>query len=115
MADNVAIKLRFRQQVAAEALKNIPKRAKRLFLGSIARASLGRVRTILVGREGCKNRYMKREGIDARTLVRTQTIHLCLDSQFNLPGLIVPIGINIYDVPGRRSSRRDVSDLSFYD
>jgi len=31
MADNVAIKLRFRQQVAAEALKNIPKRAKRVF------------------------------------------------------------------------------------
>ena len=38
MADNVAIKLRFRQQVAAEALKNIPKRAKRVFLGSIVRA-----------------------------------------------------------------------------
>jgi hypothetical protein len=35
MADNVAIKLRFRQQVAAEALKNIPKRAKRVFLGPI--------------------------------------------------------------------------------
>ena len=71
MADNVAIKLRFRQQVAAEALKNISKRAKRLFLGSIARAGLGRLRTISVGRKGCKNRYMKREGIDARTLVRT--------------------------------------------
>ena len=38
MADNVAIKLRFRQQVAAEALKNISKRAKRVFLGSIVRA-----------------------------------------------------------------------------
>ncbi len=31
MADNVAIKLRFRQQVAAEGLKNIPKRAKPVF------------------------------------------------------------------------------------
>ena len=31
MADIVAIELGFRQQVAAEALKNIPKRAKRLF------------------------------------------------------------------------------------
>ena len=34
MADIIAIELRFRQQVAAEALKNIPKRAKRVFLGS---------------------------------------------------------------------------------
>jgi hypothetical protein len=34
MTDNVAIKLRFRQQVAAEGLKNISKRAKRVFLGS---------------------------------------------------------------------------------
>jgi len=33
MADNVAIKLRLRQQVAAEALKNIPKRAKPVFQG----------------------------------------------------------------------------------
>ena len=32
MTDNVVIELRFRQQVAAEALKNIPKRAKRIFL-----------------------------------------------------------------------------------
>jgi hypothetical protein len=31
MADNVAIELGFRQQVAAEALKNIPEPAKRLF------------------------------------------------------------------------------------
>ena len=113
MADNVSIKLRFRQQVAAEALKNISKRAKRVFLGSIVCARLGRLRTILIGREGRKNRYMKREGIDARTLVRTRTIHLCLDSQFNLPGLIIPIGIHIHDVPGRQSSRRDVGDLSF--
>ena len=115
MADIVAIELGFRQQVAAEALKNIPKRAKRIFLGSVVRARLSRLRTILIGREGRKNRYMKREAIDARTLVRTQTTHLCLDSQFNLPGLIIPIGINIYDVPGRKSSRRDVSDLSFHD
>jgi len=34
MVDILAIKLRFRQQVAAEALKNISKRAKRAFLGS---------------------------------------------------------------------------------
>jgi hypothetical protein len=39
MGDIVAIELRFRQQVAAEALKNIPKRAKRLFLGSALRAA----------------------------------------------------------------------------
>jgi len=32
-----------------------------------------------------------------------------------LSGLVIPIGINIYDVPGRQSSRGDVSDLSFYD
>ena len=38
MADNVAIKPGFRQQVAAEAFKYIPKRAKRVFLGSIVRA-----------------------------------------------------------------------------
>ena len=38
MADIIAIELGFRQQVAAEALKNIPKRAKRVFLGSIVRA-----------------------------------------------------------------------------
>jgi hypothetical protein len=56
---------------------------------------------------------MKREAIDTRTLVRTETTHLCLDSQFNLPGLIIPIGINIYDVPGDKPSRRDVGDLSF--
>jgi len=37
MADIVAIELGFRQQVAAEALKNIPKRAKRIFLGSAVR------------------------------------------------------------------------------
>jgi len=54
---------------------------------------------------------MKREAIDTRTLVRTETTHLCLDSQFNLPGLIIPIGINIYDVPGRKPSRRDVGDF----
>jgi hypothetical protein len=114
MADNVAIKLRLRQQVAAEALKNIPKRANASFCDRLfARPS--RLRAILIGREGRKNRYMKREGIDARTLVRTRTIHLRLDSQFNLPGLIIPIGINIYNVPGRRSSRRDVSDLSFHE
>ena len=41
MADNVAIKLRFRQQVAAEALKNISKRAKRVFLGPMVLARFG--------------------------------------------------------------------------
>ena len=80
MADNLVIKLRLRQQVVAEALKNLPKGAKRLFLGSIISARLARLRTILIGREGCKNRYMKREGIDARNLIRTRTIHLRLDS-----------------------------------
>jgi hypothetical protein len=44
MADNVVIKLRFRQQVAAEALKNLPKGAKRIFLGSIVCERLGRFR-----------------------------------------------------------------------
>jgi hypothetical protein len=39
MADIVTIELGFRQQVAAEALKNIPKRAKRVFLGSALRAA----------------------------------------------------------------------------
>ena len=78
MADIIAIELGFREQVAAEALKNVATRAKRLFLGpSFAR--LGRVKTTLIGRKGCKNRYMKGEGIDARDLVRTRTIHLCLD------------------------------------
>ena len=80
MADNVAIELAFRQQVAAEALKNIPKREKHLFLGSVVRARPTRLRTILIGREGRKNRHMKCETIDARNLVRTRTIHLCLDS-----------------------------------
>ena len=35
----IAIELGFSQQVAAEALKNIPKRAKRVFLGSAVRAA----------------------------------------------------------------------------
>ena len=39
MVDNVAIKLRLRQQVAAEALKNIPKRVKRVFFRSALRAA----------------------------------------------------------------------------
>jgi len=69
----------------------------------------------LIGGERRKNRYMKCEAIDGRALVRTQTIYLCLDSQLNLSGLIIPIGINIYDAPVRESSRRDVTDLSFHD
>jgi len=41
MADIIAIELGFRQQVAAEALKNISKRAKPVFLDrSFARASV---------------------------------------------------------------------------
>jgi hypothetical protein len=39
MADIVTIELDFRQQVAAEPLKNIPKRAKRVFLGPALRAA----------------------------------------------------------------------------
>jgi hypothetical protein len=39
MADIIAIELDFRQQVAAEALKNISKRAKRVFLGCALRAA----------------------------------------------------------------------------
>jgi hypothetical protein len=39
MADILTIELGFRQQVAAEALKNIPKRAKCIFLGSAVRAA----------------------------------------------------------------------------
>jgi hypothetical protein len=73
MADIIAIELGFRQQVAAEALKNVLKRAKSVFKDRIFRACLS-------GREGRKNRDMKCEGIDARELVRTRTIHLCLDS-----------------------------------
>jgi len=79
MADIIAIKLGFREQVAAEALK-MSGTEELGFLDQIVRARLGRLKTILIGREGCKNRNMKREGIDARELVRTRTIHLCLDS-----------------------------------
>lgn len=39
MARTVTIELRFGQQVAAEAFKNIPKRAKRVFLESSLRAT----------------------------------------------------------------------------
>ena len=59
-------------------------------------------------------RIVKGEAIDARALVRAQTTHLCLDSQFNFARLIVPIRIDIYDVPGRKSSRRNVGDLGFH-
>jgi hypothetical protein len=118
MTDIVTIELGFSQQVAAERLKNPPKLSFR------CRSRDGNMgaglfycdgNQILASREGRKNRYMKCETIDARTLVRTQTTHLCLDFQFSLPRLIIPIGINIYDVPGRKSSRRDVGDLSFHD
>jgi hypothetical protein len=118
MADNVTIELGFSQEVAAEALKNPPNLSFRCrnhdgIIG--AGLSYCDGNQILASREGRKNRYAKYETIDARTLVRTQTTHLCLDSQFNLPRLIIPIGINIYDVPGRKSSRRDVGDLTFHD
>lgn len=39
MADIIAIELNFRQQVAAEALKNFLKRAKCVFLGSAFHAA----------------------------------------------------------------------------
>ena len=39
MADIVTIEPDFRQPVAAEALKSIPKRAKRVFLGPALRAA----------------------------------------------------------------------------
>jgi len=39
MADIIAIKLGFREQVAAEALKNVPKRAKSVFLDQIVRGA----------------------------------------------------------------------------
>jgi hypothetical protein len=118
MADIVTIELGFSQQVAAEAIKNPPNLSFRCrnhdgIIG--AGLSYCDGNQILASREGRKNRYAKYETIDARTLVRTQTTHLCLDSQFNLPRLIIPIGINIYDVPGRKSSRRDVGDLTFHD
>ena len=69
----------------------------------------------LVGRKRRKNGYMKCEAIDARTLIQTRTTHLCLDPQFNLPGLIIPIGIDIDDVPVCKSSLRDVTDLRLHD
>jgi hypothetical protein len=97
MAGTVTMEPGFYQQVASEAFKNIPNA------------------DFLAGWEGRKNRYVKCEAINARTLVRTQATHLCLNSQFNLTGLIIPIGINIYDIPGRKSSRRDVTDLRLHD
>src|SRR4029453_10657129 len=76
MADIIAIELGFRQQVAAEALKNIPKRAKRIFLGPPF-AWPSRLSAILIGRESRKNGYVKCEAVDTHTLVGTQAIHLC--------------------------------------
>jgi hypothetical protein len=66
MADSVAIEPGFCQQVVAEAVKNISKRAKGSF-----RIHPSRLTAILIGRKGRKKRYMKCEAIDARTLVRT--------------------------------------------
>ena len=98
MADIVAIELAFRQQVAAEALKNIPKLS---FCCKSRDGSVGAGlfwcggNQILVGRERRENRYVKCEAIDSHILVRTHAIHLRLDSQFNLSRLIIPIGIGI--------------------
>ena len=39
MADIIAIKPGFREQVAAEAIKNVPKRAKSVFLDQIVRGA----------------------------------------------------------------------------
>src|SRR3954453_13889999 len=113
MADNVTIELAFRQQVAADAHKLFQRSKAYLFRRCPPRPSA--VRGNLIGRQGGKNRYMKCEAIDARALVRTRTTYLCLDSQFNLSGLIIPIRINIYDAPVRESSRRHISDLTLHD
>ena len=114
MADIVAIEPEFGQQVAAEALKNISKRKKRFILDSPVQAAEspeGKSNSW----EGRKNGHMKCETSDAHTLVRTQTIHLRLDSQLNLPGLVIPIGISVDDVPACKSSRHDVNNLHLRD
>jgi hypothetical protein len=119
MVGSLTIELGFSQQVAPDRLKTLRNShfAAKVATCSICGAGLFCCDgiQILAGREGRKNRYVKGEAIDARTLVRAQTTHLCLDSQFNLPGLIIPIGINIDNVPGRKSSRRDVGGLGFHD
>jgi hypothetical protein len=113
MADNVAIEPGFCQQVAAEALKYSERTKTRLFQASALTRS-NRLDAILTDRKSRKNRCMKCKAINARTLIRTRTTHLCLDSQFNLAGFIIPIGIDIYDIPGRKSRRGDVSDLRLH-
>jgi hypothetical protein len=112
----VAIELRFGQQVAAEALKNIhPHFAAEIATAALVPDYFTVMETNLAASKGRKNRYVECDAIDSRSLVRTGTTHLCLDSQFNLPGLIIPIGINIYDVPRRESSRHNVTDLCLGD
>ena len=72
MTDIVAIELRFGQQVAAEALKNI---FRTHFAAEVATPPLVpdyfsiTENQILAGRKGRKNRYMKCEATNARTLV----------------------------------------------
>jgi hypothetical protein len=114
IVDSLTIELGFSQQVAAEALK-IFRNEQNASLYDTPFARPESPQGDLNGWEGRKNRYMKCEAIDARTLVRTQATHLRLDPQFNLPRLVIPIGIHIYDVPSRKSSLRDVSDLRFHD
>ena len=117
MIDTVSIELAFCQQVAAEALKNPPKLSFRCKSrdGSIgAGLSYCDGNQILASREGRKNGYVKCEAIDSHILVGTHAIHLRFDSQFNLSRLIIPIGIGIYNVPSRKSSRLDVADLRFH-
>jgi len=98
MADNVSIELGFGQQVAAEALKNTPTPSFRCKSRDVALVpdsfSVVAIK-ISVRRERRENRHVKCEAIDSDILVRTYAIYLCLDSQFNLSRLIIPIGIRI--------------------
>jgi hypothetical protein len=117
MVDIVTIELGFSQQVAAEAFKNLLKlsfRCKSRDRSIGAGLSYYDGNQILASREGRKNRYVKCEAIDSHILVRTHAIHLRLDSQFNLSRLVIPIGIGIYNVPSRKSSRFDVADLRLH-
>jgi hypothetical protein len=98
MADIVTIELAFCQQVAAEALKNIPKLS---FYCKSRDGSIGAglfycdENQILASREGRENGYVKCKPVDSHILVCAHAIHLRLDSQFNLSRLIIPIGIGI--------------------
>src|SRR5215469_18318576 len=52
-------------------------------------------------RKSRKNSYMKRNGKHARMTAGAEGSHLCLDSQFDIPRLIIPIGVHIPDVAHR--------------